>query len=174
VGELLDIQSAAAALIRDCGGSIVGRTRLQKVAYLLELAGFGNGFDFSYKYYGPYSEELTLGIRMARAFGVVTEVERTTNWGGFYSIYEFVGNVRVRKNKDRIAFASEASKIDPVELELAATAAYLAVAEHCRDPWGETARRKPEKSANGRIEQAKNAYRRLQQMKSAKPLPAIV
>jgi hypothetical protein len=34
---------------------------------------------------------------------------------------------------------------DAVELELAATAAFLAY-ERFPDPWGETARRKPEKS----------------------------
>ena len=30
-----------AAIIRDAGGKIVGRTRLQKTGYLLELAGLG-------------------------------------------------------------------------------------------------------------------------------------
>ena len=32
------------AIVRDAGGTIVGRTRLLKTAYLLELAGLGEGF----------------------------------------------------------------------------------------------------------------------------------
>ena len=38
-----------AEIIRAAGGEIVGRTRLQKVAYLLELAGLGHGFRFEYR-----------------------------------------------------------------------------------------------------------------------------
>ena len=34
----------AAAIVRDAGGRIVGRTKLQKIAYLLELSGLGEGF----------------------------------------------------------------------------------------------------------------------------------
>ena len=42
--------------------SLVGRTRFQKTAYFLEAAGVGYGFDFSYHYYGPYSEELAVAV----------------------------------------------------------------------------------------------------------------
>ena len=31
------------------GGRLIGKTRLQKAGYLLELAGLGYGFDFSYR-----------------------------------------------------------------------------------------------------------------------------
>ena len=55
------------AIVRDAGGTIVGRTRLQKTAYLLELAGLGEGFHFSYRHYGPYSEELASAVRDANA-----------------------------------------------------------------------------------------------------------
>ena len=34
----------AAEIVRDAGGHIVGRTRLQKIAYILEAAGLGGGF----------------------------------------------------------------------------------------------------------------------------------
>ena len=47
-----------ADIIRDAGGKVVGRTRLQKLGYLLELSGLGDGFSFEYRHYGPYSEEL--------------------------------------------------------------------------------------------------------------------
>src|ERR1700689_1317602 len=77
----------AAEIVRDVGGQIVGRTKLQKVAFLLELAGFGEGFEFEYRHYGPYSEELATAIQFAEAFGLVTQEERTASWGGTYSIY---------------------------------------------------------------------------------------
>jgi hypothetical protein len=41
------------AIVRDAGGHIVGRTRLQKIAFMLEPAGLGGGFPFRYKHYGP-------------------------------------------------------------------------------------------------------------------------
>jgi uncharacterized protein len=77
-----------ADIIRDAGGTIVGRTRLQKIAYLLELAGVGSGFPFEYRHYGPYSEELALATRMAAMVGLVDEQERAASWGGSYSIYK--------------------------------------------------------------------------------------
>jgi len=164
----------AAEIVRDAGGQIVGRTKLQKVAYLLELAGFGDGFDFEYRHYGPFSEDLANAIRLADAFGLVTEMERVANWGGFYSIYSATADAGARIEGPRSTFCERAAKIDSVELELAATAAFLNVTEGCEDPWEETARRKPEKVGGNRIEKAKEAYRSLLALKTAKPLPKIV
>lgn len=65
----------ATRIIRDAGGELVGRTRLQKIAYLLQLAGYGDEFQFEYKHYGPFSEDLARGIEIAAAFGQVTEDE---------------------------------------------------------------------------------------------------
>ena len=163
----------AAEIVRDAGGQIVGRTRLQKVGYLLELAGFGDGFRFEYYHYGPYSEELTEGIRMADAFGLVTEEEKQANWGGRYSVFTANAELGQPADADRAQFAAAAAEIDSIEIELAATAAYLAVAERCPDPWAETARRKPEKADGGRLDKAKIAYRRLLAFKTRTPLPQI-
>jgi len=63
-------------------------------------------------------------------------------------------------------------KADAVELELAATAAFLAI-EGIPDPWGETARRKPEKAEGGRLLKAKQLYSRLRQISTLKDLPNI-
>ncbi|MBK1839709.1 hypothetical protein JHL17_20060 [Azospirillum sp. YIM B02556] len=171
--EKLDRQKAA-EIVRDAGGEIVGRTKLQKVAYLLELAGFGEGFPFSYRHYGPYSENLADAIRMADAFGLVVEEERQASWGGGYSIYRATDHVGLAAQTDRAAFARVAASVDSVELELAATAAYLAAVENSPDPWGETARRKPEKANGERMERAKAAYRLLRELKTDQPLPNIV
>jgi hypothetical protein len=62
---------------------------------------------------------------------------------------------------------------DAVELELAATALFLAN-EGWDDPWRETARRKPEKADGGRIEKAKFLYEKLAAVETPRRLPAIV
>jgi hypothetical protein len=158
-------------IVRDAGGRIVGRTRMQKVAFLLEITGLGEGFRFEYKHYGPYSEELTDAAKMAASFGLLVVSEHQTSWGGWYSTYETREGGTIA-SVDRAALASEAIKLDSLDLELAATAAYLAF-EGYDDPWLETEKRKPEKSADGRLERAKAAYRCLKAIPVPKPLPEI-
>lgn len=160
----------AAQIVSDSGGRVVGRTKLQKIAYLLEATGLGEGFLFEYRHYGPYSEELTIAARSAKLFGLLTEEECPTTWGGFYSIYTVpspLSGDAVRTQLAQIAVGA-----DPIELELAATAAFLA-AEANTDPWGETARRKPEKATTARLEGAKSLYKQLQRVTTPKRLPAI-
>lgn len=164
----------AAEIVRDAGGQIVGRTKLQKVAYLLELAGLGDGFDFKYRSYGPYSEDLASAIRVARASNLVTEEEREATWGGKYSIYCSTPRAGERVSGERARFAEEAAKISSIELELAATAAYLYAVEGCRNPWERTEQLKPDKAREGRLERAKEAYRQLLALPTRKPLPKIV
>lgn len=159
----------AASLVSDAGGQIIGRTRLQKIAYLLECAGLGEGFQFEYRHYGPFSEDLANGIQMARAFGLVDEDERRTDWGGWYSIFTTQPN---SNNGARQEFAKSASKIGAIELELAATAAYLKNAGYS-DPWDETKRRKPEKASRERIKAAKKAYKMLTKLDTPAQLPAL-
>lgn len=67
---------------------------------------------------------------------------------------------------------SLAKRANPIALELAATAAYLASIGDA-DPWDETERRKPEKATEGRLEQAKALYIRLKQLQLPKALPDI-
>lgn len=162
-----------AEIVRDAGGQIVGRTRLQKIAYLLELTGQGEGFDFEYRHYGPYSESLSDAVRIASAFGLIDEEEHVAKWGGRYSIYFAKGGGDTQPQSARAAFAKVAAQIGAVELELAATAAYLSEVEHCTDPWLETSKRKPDKIGDGRLEKAKEAYRKLLSLETPRPLPKI-
>lgn len=151
----------AADIIADAGGRIVGRTRLQKTAYLLEAAELGEGFHFDYHHYGPYSEELARAASMAQARGLIEEKEHTTSWGGFYSEYSIKDSPSSGSDGSvRANLAREAAKADAVSLELAATAAFFAKRDN-PDPWKETAQRKPDKAADGRLEDAKELYARL-------------
>jgi uncharacterized protein len=163
----------AAEVVRDAGGRIVGRTRLQKVAYLLELVGLGAGFHFEYRHYGPYSEELAEAIRFANAFGLVVEDERRADWGGIYSIYCATKGAGERASGPRAEFAEAAAQIGAVELELAATAAYLRFVERSAHPWEDTKNLKPEKATHHRLQAAKRAYEDLRKIPVPKPLPPI-
>jgi uncharacterized protein YwgA len=161
----------AANIVTAAGGQIVGRTKLQKIAYLLELCGLGSGFEFEYRHYGPYSEDLSDAIKVAGAFGLIREEERRAAWGGTYSVYS--SQQEDRGSGQRATFARAAVEVGAIELELAATAAYLSAAEHCADPWGETKRRKPEKATDERLRAAKEAFVRLQNLRTPRPLPRI-
>ncbi len=172
-----DLHRKAAAIVRDAGGKLVGRTRLQKVTYLSQLAGFAEDFPFEYRHFGPYSEELAEAMEIATGLQLVNEKERQTDWGGWYSIY-LVDIVRMSPDADRAGFVATASKIGAIELELAATAAFLYADEGIGrnrdgDPWEETARRKPDKAAEGRLQRAKAAYKKLLRMDTPAQLPPI-
>ena len=91
----------AADVVRFAGGRVVGRTRLQKVAYLLQAAGFDDSFPFEYRHYGPYSEDLARSIEFAGVMDLVSEEVRKTDWGGFYSVYEYVGDEESLDKKAR-------------------------------------------------------------------------
>jgi uncharacterized protein YwgA len=162
----------AAEIVRDAGGHIVGRTKLQKIAFFLEAAGVGAGFPFRYKHFGPYSEQLAAAAQHAAALRLISEEECIANWGGHYSIYSTQLPSEPSSHPARAQLARELVEADAVELELAATAAFLA-SEGFSDAWAETARRKPEKAEDGRLEGAKQLYSRLRQVRTPQALPLI-
>lgn len=161
-----------ADIITDAGGRIVGRTRLQKVAYLLTVTGMETGLVFNYKHYGPYCEELAAATRLANLLGRLQEVENPTSWGGSYSVFTTTQSP-LDESSDRCRFARAAAEADAVELELAATAVFLS-REGFSNPWEETARRKPEKVDNGRLERSKALLQHLSAVPTPIPLPSII
>ena len=136
---------AVREMVALAGGQIVGKTRLQKAGYVLELSGLGYGFDFSYHNFGPYSEELAWAAREAVIDGKVVERE-DARWGGTYSIFSTDRQLPKDGTEDaRSHLLAKVVKADAVVLELAATAALLH-AGGVRDWWTETAKRKPLKA----------------------------
>jgi uncharacterized protein YwgA len=168
----LDYADRVAAIVRDAGGRIVGRTKLQKIAFFLEAAGLGSGFQFRYKHYGPYSEPLAAAVQHAAALRLIEERESTASWGGQYSTFFTQTPPSSSTNPARTRLIQEMINADAVELELASTAAFLAY-EKVSDPWTETARRKPDKAGDGRLEEAKRLYSRLLQIPTPHSLPPI-
>jgi uncharacterized protein len=111
--------------------------------------------------------------RIAAGLKLLEEEKHPTEWGGWYSIFKAKHS---EANTKRGKFISIAAKLDAIELELAATAAFLYAKEGIGkkgkgDPWQETARRKPDKAA--KLERAKSAYRQLLAITTPRPLPPI-
>ena len=145
-------------IIRDAGGKIVGRTRLQKIACLLELAGLGEGFHFIYHHYGPYCEEVAWAADAACAMKTICEKEERANWGGLYSIYTLPEPCYPSTELSvRTQLAQAAARSDTIALELAVTAAYFA-ANGKDSPWQEVETHKPEKVKDRRLDEAKKLY----------------
>ena len=114
-------------------------------------------------------------MEIASGMGLVAEEERRTDWGGWYSIYSVDSNQRRAEGEssNRAHFLAAAAEKGAIELELAATAAFLYAEEQIKDPWAETARRKPEKAGGDRLERAKAAYRQLLALNTPRRLPEI-
>jgi len=167
----LNIDSVS-RIISDAGGEVVGRTKLQKLSYLLEAAGLGEGFNFEYKHYGPYSEELAYTSKRASVLGYIREIEQRAAWGGFYTIYA-VEPIAPPRSEPHRRLAWAAAHADSVLLELAATALFLRQEELRLDAWEETTRRKPDKAANGRLDAAKLLYSELRQIQTPHELPEL-
>lgn len=167
-----DKSEAVMDIVAAAGGEMIGRTRLQKTAFLLELVDLGSGFHFDYKHYGPYSEELAAFAEVAPILVDFNEEQRSSSWGGAYSVYSTGSDYSGTSGDAKQQIISIAKEADPVELELAATAAFLDV-QGFDDPWGETERRKPEKTRDGRIDRAKILFLRLRDVETIKSFPDI-
>lgn len=162
-----------ADIIRAAGGTIVGRTRLQKIAYLLTVTGLDDSFRFAYKHYGPFSEQLASSAKFGALVGNLSERQDQAAWGGTYSTYTVAGMPAANLSGARNTLASQAVQADSIELELAATAVFLSC-DGYDDPWGETARRKPEKATEQRLENARALLGNLKKIDVPNPLPDIV
>lgn len=164
----------ASQIVSEAGGEVTGRTKLQKLVFLIELSGHGFGVPFEYKHYGPYSEELAEAVNAATLFGYMSETKERTNWGGFYSVYK-ISEEQPNTSSDnsvRAQIASIAVKANAVELELAATAAFLAK-ENFEDPWAETRLRKPVKCTEKRLAKAKELYNSIKSLSGTDSLPTL-
>jgi uncharacterized protein YwgA len=151
-------------------GEIVGKTKLQKIAALLEISGLGAGFSFSYHYYGPYSEDFASAVDRAALLGLIREDERRANWGGRYSV--FSTNKVDHGSSPKGSLIHLANRANAIVLELTVTAAFLA-AERDPDPWSSVSSLKPEKASATNIAKAKSLYAEFAKVETPRKLPAI-
>ena len=158
-----DLVDYLSAIIRLVGGEIVGKTRLQKMAYLLEAKGVGFGnIVFDYNNYGPFSSELAFAADDAESMGYIETVERLSLHHAVpYKVFrsreqvseedseEGRGDIETRKDALRLM-----NDYSTLVLELAATAVYLKKNGYPDEVWEEVEKRKPLKATPKRIERA--------------------
>ncbi len=159
-------------IVSAAGGEFTGRTRLQKTAFLLELAGLGSGYRFTCGRFGLFSEEFAAATDQAPLFYGLRVDRKTADWGGSYSVFTTKDDhepALEEAYRRLVSIAKEASSID---LEIAATAAYLAK-EGFEDPWGETERRNPKLAVDDRLDRAKELYRDFKGIELPEELPDI-
>jgi uncharacterized protein len=134
---------AVRRIVKLNGGRLTGKTRLQKSAYFLESSGVGFGFEFEYHHYGPYSEELAGLAEDAKDLQLMKIQWDTSLSGAEYAIFldtsgQLPDDPKDRHRSDILTILSDYTS---TELELAATADFLAKTGHDQ-AWEETGRRK--------------------------------
>ncbi len=165
----MEREEIVAVLLRAAGGQLVGRVRLQKVAYLLDRLGLNSGFQYNYGNYGPFSHDLDNAVADAEAFGLVEETfHRRQIDGARYSIFELTDDASGSpSNTGQLnetvleCYLKTFVEADVTVLELAATANWL-VEEEGRDDWQEALRRrKGPKVKGGRLDRAEALLRKV-------------
>ncbi|MCB9948202.1 MAG: hypothetical protein H6842_10285 [Rhodospirillaceae bacterium] len=149
-------------------GEIVGRIRLQKIAYLLQQKAGRRDLFFTYHHYGPYSRELAEALDRAVILEEIDEKSRDTDYGTTYSIFHW--KKRVRREKEAVGpismteakpIMARLKKEPAVILELAATIHWLIHKEQAKDWESELKIRKKLKSTPENIGRAKTVLRDL-------------
>lgn len=157
-------------IISAADGEMTGKVRLQKVAYVLDLAGLTEPLAHRYYHFGPYSDIVTNQATEALSCGLLTVNEVQTEWGGAYTAFKAH---EVAPVDDMVsAIVKKSCSVESVVLELAATAAYLKQ-EFGDAAWDETARRKPLKATSERLAKAKAFWSDLRTIHTPKELPAV-
>ncbi len=176
----MNVEKIVVGLIALNGGTLVGRTRLQKQAYLLDKCGASFGLGFTYHHYGPYSFDLVEGLTDAQAEERITIEEHPGRHGVPYAVFRskegvespaHLGELSADKARAQL---QKMRKVSDIVLELAATVVFL------RDEWDyygkgetdaveETKARKPRKATKERIDKAIALLRDLGLWECAKP-----
>ena len=161
------------------GGKLVGRTRLQKGAYLLHRCGANFDLFFTYHHYGPYSFELAEGCLDACAEGWIEIEEKPGRHGTRYAIFKLGENAKpsgrlgVLSADEVRPFLEKMQKVSDVVLELAATIVYfLEDGYDMERAVTETKVRKPLKANEANLARANSLIHKLGLDREAAPAPA--
>ncbi len=159
----MNVEEIVTGLVALNGGELIGRTRLQKQAYLLDRCGANFGLRFIYHHYGPYCFDLVDGLTDALAEKRITMEEKPGRHGVPYAIFKSKEEppppLGALSACQASAFLDKLKGASDIVLELAATMVFL------RDEWDyygkgeidpveETKARKPLKATDERIEKA--------------------
>lgn len=153
-----DLIDVVAKIISFNGGEIVGKTRLQKIFYLLDEKELVTSLDFDYHNYGPFSVDLAFATDDAVALGYLEQEVRQGYHAVSYTVYRLVQKINTTDdtNSRNIAEALKTmSRFSALVLELAATARFLQKHGYETDFWDEVRKRKPGKASDSRIQKAR-------------------
>ena len=163
---MMELEEYAAAVVDVAGGQVVGKTRLQKIAYLLEEMGLGYGLDFDYHNFGPFSAELAFAVDDAEALGYLESREKLGYHEVPYTTFEARPEAPKfeddEKQSDRQEAVNTMEEYSAVVLELAATAVYLERNGYVESAWKEVKKRKAVKATKRRLNAARNLVQSLQ------------
>ena len=150
------------------GGKLVGKTRLQKVMYLLDACGLDSGFEYDYHHFGPYSADVALAMDAAEMMSRVQSEEKP----GFHSVPYVVyrtgedgpKKIGEMNASDVVTKLSILESYSALVLELAATVCYLEREEgYTREgAQREVVVRKAAKASKDRLDSANELLARLQ------------
>ncbi|MCX8501015.1 MAG: hypothetical protein ORO03_04905 [Alphaproteobacteria bacterium] len=178
--SILEKAEGIAKIIAVSGGQIVGKTKLQKTIYLLTVTGLDKTFhknDFSYYHYGPYSDDVAESATTADLFDYISEEESPSKYGSTYSVYRSKkidrNGLTTVSNTTLVEFTKMLVNSDPIVLELAATAAYLAFEDPSKNAWEATGRHKPSKTSDENLAATKKLYAELLKVNTPIKLPEI-
>jgi uncharacterized protein len=148
------------------GGRLVGRTRFQKTAYLLDACGMNSGLSFEYHYYGPYSFAFAEGWDSAiKSSGMHKEDKPGKHWIP-YSVFtapadsapKCLGSMSASDAREKLEIMKSRSD---VVIELAATLHFLGRRPDIDDADLAVRRRKPIKATPENMRKAHQLLEKL-------------
>ncbi len=168
----MNAQDIVVNLVALNDNQLIGRTRLQKQAYLLDRCGANFGLQFTYHHYGPYCFALAGGADDAQAEKRIAIEEKPGRHGVPYAIFksdketDYPSGLGKLSNDKARSLLQKMKDISDIVLEIAATIVFL------RDEWDyfdksridpvdETKARKPLKATDDRIGKALDLLRDL-------------
>jgi uncharacterized protein YwgA len=156
-----NLQNLIVDIVALSGGRLVGRTRMQKTAYLLDAKGMKSGAAYYYYNFGPFSDEVADGISDSKFVGsLVEKIDYRKVDGSPFSIFESgkpadqVEALGDLKRSEATGLLNRLAAANSTVLELAATIHWLIFVEKVADWRAELKRRKGAKIDGGRMDKA--------------------
>ena len=157
---MMDLVDYVSALVRLSDETIVGKTRLQKTAYLLEAKELGFDLSFDYHNFGPFSAELAFATDDAESLGYISTEKHLGYHSVPYTVFHSTDQAPEFEDGDDLDARREAvgtmNRYSALVLELAATAVYLKRNGYAGSVWKEVRRRKRLKATRDRVRAAKD------------------
>ena len=111
------------ALVKLANNKVEGRTKFQKLVYILKNKGVNFKHKFNYHYFGPYSADLQLEIEELVDQGIL--IEKSFNPYIYQIKEEWLKNINTDMLKNKKTLIEYLNSRDYQELELIATIYYL-------------------------------------------------